>query len=304
MVRPDVFCDGCREFHVAGFFSPKHRWKWLSGVCLAYEGHIRVCQHATLRWRDVKRWIAKARSRGQQEMSILLCEGHTPTCGKDTLQGIWAKISFLAGEEDVEQVKLVIEWLAHIDIPPASPTPQRRYPASEMRRVLKMLYEDAGQFLLPEIDSSLSRRMAAFDPTYCSCLHYEGQYYGEQHIDSGLQLPNTRKAFYPFHAARLSSGDASLEVRTCSRAINFPALHFIHRNTIPILPWPKGKSPRPPRSWYDRLDTSSFDLGADHESCHVLWCPNQECINYYLGKQNPFRLSSLLRYAARLNPPR
>ena len=303
LARRRLFCDGCREFHPAGYFSLKQRRKWLLKVCLAYEGRIRVCQHATLHWQDVTRWIAEARSRGQKEMSILLCEDHASTCGKERFQGIWAKIIFSTLGKNLETVKVVVEWLVHIDMPPASPTSQGRYPASQMRRVLEMLYKDAGQFLFPETDSSLSRRMAAFDPNYCSCLHYEGQRYDEQPIDSALQLPNTRKAFHHFHEARISAG-ASLEVRPCSRSSDSPALHFIDKSTIPLLPGFRGPSPRPSGRWYNRLDTISYDLSADHESCHVLWCPNQECINYCSGQRNLFRITPLLRFAVRLIPPR
>ena len=317
-----LYCNTCEMKRSALFFSASQRFTNFTGrkkrVCLAHEGYMRICQHAVLRWADIRGWIDEQARSEQKCFRVTLCSdpSHCFTCdsgGLDEYNGIHAIL-----EKDFGTTTFTITWNAHVSLEPfRMPTfEEEGFSTTQMRQIIETLYVDAGQYIIPEPNAYLPIRMSAFDPNVCACLRYRGRErfnwkllpttdigWRSCRVEPRLNLFTPGPKGVPSGAARpphsVSSGSSlspmrrfGFSVERCQKCVECPALHISHEQSIGFRISEYASAHKVPVEWYGLLDPDSYGLNMDDASCHVLWCPDGNCESYS-HRSNHRRFSTL-----------
>jgi hypothetical protein len=182
-------CSGCGSEHPAGLFSAvQRRWKRpfdRHRLCIGHEGHLRICDHLTLKWREIESTAKRLLDLDvDREARILhrVCgsASHIPAHhgfdSSHTLnQNIHPVVSLVRrGPPRRGCIEVEVEWDGHMDLGPALQRHGQITPAI-LRQELDSFRQGTAEFLAPEIPPGRLAEMSCFDPNRCGCLAYPGQ---------------------------------------------------------------------------------------------------------------------------------
>ena len=295
LVGHQLYCSGCKTKHAAGLFSgsQRNRTEDNTRLCIAQQGHLRVCRHRVIRWTDIQRWVAQTSEASPKPYTETLCQerSHLYCCRKrddtplrpDGIQLCVTRFSTLT------QIQLT--WYAH------APSPRGRQSwllpsANELRQTWEFLQLDGGK-LIP-----LDAYMACFDPNVCSCLIYDGQHKarwplapppflscrarsGRRSLFSGSGPVALHTASSGLRTGPVRRGSVFLSIKQCP---NYPKgqemciyhdYHLVLKAVDSKRPW------RADPAWYRMVDPESYGLERDDYSLNLLWCLDKECRNYH-----------------------
>lgn len=181
LVNEYLFCSECLVDHPLAFFSAQERKKREDEkrICIGHQGYIRLCQHETISWNDVKsakgKLMAERPSDQTNVRHVLLKEcrhpRHRPAhyhVNSEVAARARPKAE-LGGSYSSMSIWIRMSWTGHLSIPQA--TTETRISADEMAAHLVGLRRGAGEYLVPEAGpGGTLPEMRCFDPNYCSCL--------------------------------------------------------------------------------------------------------------------------------------
>lgn len=319
--RSRMYCNACRTQHSEGLFS---RWERNSSglggkVCVAHEGHLRVCQHRVVRWADIRRWSAFLTA-SSPDRRVLVCgaPSHVSQCGNRDFQvenvemggGVFIEMQMV----EPSKLWVTLEWDAHVSVPHREGSPGTYY-AHDVRSIAEELHADAGRFIIPGFEDGEPPHMAAFDPNNCGCL----QYAGRGLLDWQMPPPegtrtccrtSRKHALFDTqtalklelgvlwrerqtHAARWDVGGRQwprslrIEFGGCCVEEGGTGVRVSHRQSFSLSferrRWSsEGEEPGPaaPNEWYRVMDPASYGLEGDAASRNLLWCPEEWCANH------------------------
>lgn len=317
LCRPPLYCAGCASPHTAGLFSPWERPTTdpRRRVCIAHEGHLRVCQHRVISWADIQRWSSFLKPESSF-YKVLICgsQSHLSQCGMSPDQlagsgGVVVKLDLLGSG----QTKMTIEWGVHISVPHrkgASGT----YDAHDIRKIAEDLHADAGQHIVPRFQPDQPPHMAAFDPNFCGCLTYPGrgmldwQMAPEHTIRDCCRKSKSRQLFAPRnglcrrlgvlrgpseeHVAKYDVGARDrlrhhrIAFKRCCEEARGMGVLVTHRYSFVLSCRPRQWPPElrqtnnPPQEWYRIMDPTSYGLEGEAKSRNFLWCADEKCANH------------------------
>lgn len=319
LYRRDMYCNGCIDIHSIGLFSAHERGlrDTERRVCIAHEGHMRVCEHRVITFADIERWSGYLQYQSQSH-KVVLCsaENHLSKCDSSEegsiREGVTIKLKFLqAGKIGVE-----VQWDVHVRVPHGG-GPKGTYAAADVRRIAEELHSGAGHHIVPRFQPDEPPHMAAFDPNFCSCLKYAGREYLDWQMAPREKLNSkccrrdgTRALFLPSRGtlgARLKlprtgrvTHTAKYEVKQQGRSSRYFAIDFkrccpradgmgvvvSHRHYFELscgpAGWPTSSRPlaRVPPEWYRIMEPASYGLEGDEEGRNLMWCPKRGCANH------------------------
>ncbi|KAK4225077.1 hypothetical protein QBC38DRAFT_280406 [Podospora fimiseda] len=171
--RPD--CSGCGRSHNHLHFSAAQKRKRIGeGVCLGWEGHIKLCQHRRASWSDVEAALLASAIEGDSwkhytTYELIRCEHpmHRSDCLASSPPSIKVRVWY-------GKAKIIVEWNAHTVLPINN---QGRL---DSRDVLAMFWchqeTGASSILLGDLKPSQAmhpRQMMCFGTDWCTCLSYD-----------------------------------------------------------------------------------------------------------------------------------
>lgn len=316
LCRAPLYCAGCGGPHSAGLFSP---WERAIGdptrrICIAHEGHLRVCQHRVITWSDIQRWSSFL-SPELPSYKALVCraQSHLSQCGKTPGEnagsgGVTVKLVLVGSG----QIKVTAEWEVHVSVPYRKGA-RNVYGAEEVRNMAESLHADAGQHIVPRFQADQPPHMTAFDPNFCGCLDYAGRGLLDWQMASKAGMRDccrknrSRGLFTPHgpfrrqlgflcgrsekHVAKYNAGSDKLHYfhivfRRCCSGEEGTGVMVAHRHSFTLSCGPRRWPPDPreanfpPPEWFRVIDPVSYGLEGDAASRHILWCEDQRCANH------------------------
>lgn len=333
LCRAPLSCSVCRGPLSAGLFSqveravpgPKKR------VCIAHEGHLRVCQHRVITWSDIQRWSSLL-TLETSFYKVLVCgaQSHLSQCslrpgGHAGSGGVMVKLVLLASGA----IKLMVEWTAHVSVPHRKGSPDV-YDAHDVREIAEGLHADAGQHIVPRFQADQPPHMRAFDPNYCGCVQYPGrgmldwQMAPEPKIRDCCRKSRSRRLFMPSkilwtqlgvlwgqsegHTAKYDVGLRGrpryyhIAFKRCCAEPGGTGALVTHRHAFVLSCGPKQWPPDPsetnfvPKEWYGIMDPGSYGLEGDATSRNFLWCEDEKCANHVSRAYGVDRFSGIASF--------
>lgn len=319
LYRRDMYCNGCVDIHSIGLFSAHERGQsdTRRRVCIAHEGHMRVCEHRVVTWADIERWSGYLEVKSQS-YRVVLCsaENHLSECGSSvegTLgDGVAIKLQFL----EVGKIGVEVQWDVHVRVPYGKGS-KGTYDTADVRRVAEELHANTGQHIVPRFQPDEPPHMAAFDPNFCACLDYVGRGYLDWQmapreklnhkccrkdgsralfvpprgtLGARLKLPRpgrvTHTAKYEVKQQGGMNRSFTIEFKRCCAKEDGMGVIVAHRHYFELSCGPAGwpsssRAPaRVPPEWYRVMEPASYGLEGDEESRNLLWCPTRGCANH------------------------
>lgn len=293
LIEQRLSCAPCKRTHPAALFSAAQRRAGDSSrICIGHEGSFRVCDHVTLSWEDVEKWVTMfgdLEKYGFRTTQGTLCDEpiHKYRCSKKSSyrarpDGLTGGI-MLKMTRDQDELEFTVDWRNHTGLQGGTLS------SIEVRKVLKTDQIAGARYLVPPLRPGDSATMAAFDPNSCSCI----KYHGSDRIPFELYPP--RKG-----SCRASKrGSRSLEAGSCHYTKLWPShggardftatrcplrcgdieFHYSTDVTLNVFGRKDGQVVDP--VWYHVVNPESYGLAEDEESRHILWCPRKSCGNYH-----------------------
>lgn len=313
LVDEEMFCVPCERNHSKGLFSATQRAQDPSKrMCIAFEGHTPICQHAVFKWCDIQDWILHpTQELPRKDRTTVDCSHSLPISGcigtcthsRET-RGLWFSISKLESA-----YYIITGWGAHVNLPSCSEGSEPT--AAEMREVLLGLQQDEARFFTLNTAKGTPLHMALFDPNFCSCLTYEGRERLGWQLVPPDEATEIRRTALPFgdrycddsrsrglslHSKRhyISLRDPSMPYDTghvdfltmAFRCTAQPGCGFEIRYqrsfSLEFDNMRKDSTGRclPTRPWYWLVHWDSYGLQNDALSHNILWCLDEKCRNY------------------------
>ena len=300
LVDEQLYCATCKIPRPAALFSTSERRSEASDrACIEHQGHIRPCQHVVIRWSDIESWLIRYNVDAIED-GQLICPSsitcHAASHGFHSGKGApYDCISREVRKGYDNNVELRFTWSPHVATLPGSTIPT----AEVMRRVAERVHQDAGQFFTSRTSHSYRGLMGSFDPNKCSCVRYNGR----DRLD--WQLSPIRDA--EFGCRTYASDDPHSPTVRYYDACSSNRNHFVYRSmresyakwlsiyyflSIDIK-FDLATLGRAPTEWYKAMDPESYLPAMDADSCHVLWCLDKNCGNFY-RKFDPERFRHIL----------
>lgn len=286
-------CSPCKKTHPAALFSAvQRRATDRSRICIGHEGSFRVCDHATLSWEDVERWVVmfgNLEEYGLHTTDGMLCDDAVHKYRCDERSSYRARPDGLTGglklrldrEQDVLEVKL--DWVSHTGLRGSMLS------SLDIRRALETGQQTGARHLMPLPRPGDATAMAAFDPNHCSCVYYpgsdrvafelcaprEGTCCATNRKPRSLQAGGCHyTCLWPAHGLR-----RSFTATRCPLKCGDIDFHYSAKVNLNVFGRKDGQVIDP--VWYGVVDPGSYRLAEDEESQHILWCPRNSCWNYH-----------------------
>ena len=319
LYRRDMYCNGCIDIHSIGLFSAHERVQRdvARRVCIAHEGHMRVCEHRVVTWADIERWSGYLQCKSHS-YRVVLCsaENHLSKCDSSEEGAMDDGIAIKLQLVEVGKISVEIQWDVHVRVPHGE-GPKGIYDAADVRRIAEELQSRTGQYIVPRFQPDEPPHMAAFDPNFCSCLTYAGrgsldwQMAPRKNLNykccrkdgsrslflpsrgtlgARLKLPRagrvTHTAKYEVKQPGRTSRTFTIDFKRCCPRKDGMGVVVSHRHYFELscgpAGWPSSARPvaRVPPEWYRIMEPASYGLEGDEESRHLLWCPKRGCANH------------------------
>ncbi|KAL2111783.1 hypothetical protein VUR80DRAFT_9345 [Thermomyces stellatus] len=287
-----MHCAGCKLDHTSTLFSAAQRLEDRSKrVCIGHEGHVRLCEHKTVKVGELCRWT--------RLVPRLTCyhQSHVPAhhVGRRP-KGMRVFPTLDVGMDGPGQATL--SHTAHLDL---SGHGQEVITAEVFRAHIRELRKGAAGYIAPEPAPGILPELRAFDPTRCGCLLYPGM---QPHGGACEEHRVSRTVF-----SRDSEGSNTIDIsfETCeygARCLKVTHKRTIHYRTsmrlreLPTEPpervrggpcdaqWKLARARDASAgpisyNWYAALEPASYGLALDRESYGLTWCNEPRCLNYH-----------------------
>lgn len=184
-----LHCSACDLDHPACLFTPEQRINFQhSRVCIGHEGHIRLCEHKTVPWRQIQLLAQDMQEQGKRPDWELVTqcedESHLQFCEWGALKGQSGTLpnrnwkanttrhpALFAGYGDKNDgFRLLLSWSAHLSLRKASGAPLT---PESLTDGLARLRRKATGFICPELERGQVVESWLFDPNGCGCLDYK-----------------------------------------------------------------------------------------------------------------------------------
>lgn len=288
-----LYCSPCKKTHPAALFSsPQRRASDRSRICIGHEGSFRVCDHVTLSWEDIERWVvmfADLEDYGLNTSNGILCDdaAHKHRC--DNKSTYRARPDGLTGgvmlnlARDQDDLKLKVDWTSHMGLRGSMLS------SLDMRKALETGQERGARHLVPPFRPGDASAMAAFDPNSCSCVYYPGS----DRVPFELCAPREGRCRATngesrsletggFHYTRLWPAhglERCFTATRCALKCGDTDFHYSAKVDLNVFGRKEGQVVDP--VWYSVVNPESYGLAEDEESRHILWCPRNSCGNYH-----------------------
>ncbi|EFW98767.1 f-box domain containing protein [Grosmannia clavigera kw1407] len=327
LTRNRLFCGRCRLHHPRHLFSERERRNRDSAgrVCIAHQGAVRLCSHASVRLADVlpivRSELQRSRLAGQPLVSktrLLMCShpSHQPDHQGHALPLYEPKKAaptlYVIVDMPRAMVHLLLEWHGHLVLPG-----QRPVTAEMVNDGIAKLRVGAAEFIFPELPGGRLPEMTCVDPQIAAFLSAStGQ---RAHAGWLGRLGSTNRLWTQRKnrpADEKETEDTTHSLRMCwtsNSLVDGVSKAAVHLNRcksghpscvevecssrIEVFPLSdKGRGPGvmepmiefPLPTWIQALDPDSYGITGDRLGFGVAWCPNRECKNYYRCLKRPF----------------
>ncbi|OTA98757.1 hypothetical protein M426DRAFT_258110 [Hypoxylon sp. CI-4A] len=284
-VPPVLHCSGCIGDHPTYLFSEKQRMMPIDErLCIGREGHIKLCRHKSITWKEIERFSLWVGSWANPEFEI-----HCDKCDSEyRVDGL----PFLTVESEngaISKLRFVKRNIIKFN-------PRKsQLSAKEMQQGLGEAFRASRASWYPENPPSYLSPMRAFDPNACSCLVYDGSNSLDWKLcekdDPGHtfscrrsgEIPNPSKDDHLIsqytHSFKSGVGVGSKRFlgmafrRRSSSEVEMDQFMEIslRTTTVPLGPWLP--------QWYLAIDPTSYGLEADEKMQGLTWCRDNNCWN-------------------------
>lgn len=300
-----MHCSGCdRDYPLCLFSAAQRQVLPEKRICIGREGHVRLCQHKTVKLSTVQRvvpWIRylwrKLRIPGSYKF-VCYHRSHMPKHYKFHWPRTRTNFPSMAIGiiNEYGTIAASIAHTVHLDLSQHGNNPLT---AEELRGHIKELRKNPETLIGPESYLGASMEMRCFDPNRCGCLLYSG-------------TDNVRQRGCVEHEASRTlfsrvSDDDTAKVKFASCKYGEQCLAVTYSRTIQLdhgsRPWGqklrgnlcRGSNCNPawikfraeventtgtiPYGWFQALDPESYRLAEDQEAYGISWCRGKGCFN-------------------------
>lgn len=289
LLRNYMHCGGCGLDHSATLFSAaQRRADRAVRVCIGLEGHIRLCEHAT---------VTAHRHPVLSPGFTCTHPSHVPEHHANlNLKGMSVFPTLEVGVGDPGT--MMLSHTAHLDL---SGHGDEVITAEAFRAHILELRKGPAGYIVPEYGPGILAELRAFDPTRCGCLLYPGL---PRRQDACAEHTVTRTLF-----SRVSQGTNTVTMSFASCEHGDRCVTMTHTRTIHFRTGMRRRelgATLPERvrgeqcsarwqlrraldasagavsyNWYSALEPSSYGLESDHDARGLTWCADRRCANYH-----------------------
>lgn len=204
-----LYCSGCRLSHLVGLFSFRQRRSESdrTRICIGREGYLRACQHLTVSWAQIERWLktwpryalsfqCDDASHGQ---SWPLAGHPNTSLHRHVTVEIGKIISDYGNQSRLSRVPgnyvLRISWDTHLNLPALGQ--EEGIEVSDIIVKVEWIRQNGGSYIFRDRGDKFPQEMRFFDPNICSCLRLPSPPPGRSWNWNNRE--NTESALCSFH---------------------------------------------------------------------------------------------------------
>lgn len=287
-------CDACGSYQVSSSPSSSHQRHKRERRCLACEGAVQLCEHVHISWATIEAHITDWQQRKPGDWQAcyddfdVACQdpSHDTRCMAEEAP-TWPRTRLQSAASDQNLVVLNLEWKPHSGPDAFTRTPDGRAPASEPRELFRRYRKGPAGTLFPSYPSTSLPEMACFDPTKCSCLHYEK---GDNKRPSVIDLskhasffrndwPSGCRALHFYCRGHGYGRNGERIDMTKHWPSNSVCLVIAYQRDVLVCHKTDSNKFKPTHEWFHAMDPSTHPRPSANHALPL--CRDKDCMNYY-----------------------
>uniref|UniRef100_A0A8H7NR29 F-box domain-containing protein n=1 Tax=Bionectria ochroleuca TaxID=29856 RepID=A0A8H7NR29_BIOOC len=293
---------------------PKHLYHgFRRRSCIGTRGFVRLCEHKTIKWKEVKKHLVECRKvieddGSLQSYGVVVKQCNHPshqTARCDEATGPKCTLVLIKSGAYV----LNLEWSPHSGIGAFPSYQHGQFKASEMRDKFRQYRREGAGLIVPEMAPGQLPEMTCFPLGECTCLSYgsneetEMVLYGSQK-DSICRDMNNNPDHRPlwsregFHLSKVHNGfcRSQVQIDRCpseqEEMGTSPCIVTKYHRFIEGCYFASEKYPKVSHAWLHAMDRSSYFWGNRElmamETCSTPGCRNSYSMGVYGCYERPY----------------